>query len=266
MLCFKKILILLLFVMLAGFVHSQILVIDNSDTAAYKKQAKFDGNVSLSLEGDKQKQLLLDATNAARMQLQKYKELYIAALSYRFTYNGGQDFLNAGYMHLRWRHLYKNPWQPETYLQYQWDNALGMLHRFVTGMNVRHDFRQRDNIFSAATGLMYENEAWNYKAVDSSLIPKDPLTLNTSLLKSSSYLKWQTKIAANSNAFIAIFYQTPFNNLFQYYRIASNLRLELAFSKHLNWAMTCNTMYDSKPVVPIFKFYYSFSNSLGYTF
>ena len=82
-------------------VKAQILTIDLTDTAAYTKKTIYNGNLSLSIEGDKEQKLLLDATNTFNFQLQHYKELLIAAASYRFTYDGGQDFLNSGYVHLR---------------------------------------------------------------------------------------------------------------------------------------------------------------------
>ena len=97
------------------------------------------GNLSVGIEGDKQQKLLLDGTNAFDLQLQHCKELLILAASYRFTYNGGQDFLNSGYIHLRWRHDYKNSWQPETFVQYQWNNSRGLLQRLTTGVNARYN-------------------------------------------------------------------------------------------------------------------------------
>ena len=129
------------FLFLCPFVtFGQILNIDKSDTADYVSKAKTDFNFSTGLEIDKQQITLWDATNTAEFMLQKKKELLILAGSYRFTYNGPDDILNAGFIHLRYRHNYKNKYQPEFFLQYQWDNKRGLAYRALTGVNLRYNF------------------------------------------------------------------------------------------------------------------------------
>ncbi len=247
--------------------NAQILTIDKTDTSGYTKKTFIQGNLSAGLEGDKQQKLLLDGTNAFDLQLRHYKDLMILAASYRFTYNGAQDFLNSGYVHLRWRHDYKNPWQPETFVQYQWNNSRGLLHRLTTGINARYNYWNKKNQeFSIASGVMYEHEVWNYTGVDSSLKPAIPQNQIKSLLKSNNYIRWEGKTTANSTVSTVVFYQMPFNNLFGQYRLASNIKFDVTFSKHFDLGFSFSSMYDSKPVVPIQKFYYNFSNSIVYKF
>lgn len=263
----KKFLLLIIIVVAGLSVQAQILTIDQTDTADYTKKTMCKGDLSVALEGDKQKTLLLDATNAFNLELQHYKELLIFAASYRFTYNGGQDFLNSGYFHLRWRHSYKNTWQPESFIQYQWDNSRGMLQRFITGENARYSFwHKNDWELSAATGIMYETETWNYTAVDSSLKPSVAKDQVTNLLKSTNYIKLEGKTSANSNFSFIVFYQSPFNNLFNYFRLATSIKFNVSFARHFDFAVAFASLYDSKPVVPIGKFYYNFSNGIAYKF
>ena len=263
----KKIFLLLAVNGYLAAAEAQILTIDKTDTAAYAKKTVCQGNLSLAVEGDKQKSFLLDASNAFNFQLQHYKELVILASSYRFTYDGGQDFLNSGYVHIRWRHGYNNTWQPETFVQYQWDESRGMLHRFIGGENARYNFWHKNNWqLSAATGIMYETETWNYVAVDSALKPLLEKNQVTSLLKSNNYIKLEGKVSANSDLSVIVFYQAPFNNFFNQYRFATSTRFDVAFAKHFDFAIAFSSLYDSKPVVPIFKFYYNFSNAIVYKF
>jgi hypothetical protein len=246
---------------------AQILTIDQTDTAAYAKKTIFKGDLSLSIEGDKQKTLLLDASNTFNFQLQHYKELLILAASYRFTYDDGQDFLNSGYIHLRWRHGYKNKWQPETYVQYQWDQSRGMLSRFIAGENARYSSWHKDNWeLSLATGILYETETWNYTAVDSSFKPLLQKNQVTSLLKSNNYIKLEGKTSANSNLSFIVFFQSPFSILFTQYRLATSVKFSVSFAKHFDFAVAFSSLYDSRPVVPIGKFYYNFSNGIAYKF
>ena len=72
--------------------------------------------MALGQEVDKEKATLLDANNFLDVSPQKERELFILFAGNRFTYNDKQDFLNKGYIHLRWRHNYEELWQPEWFV------------------------------------------------------------------------------------------------------------------------------------------------------
>ena len=253
----------LLLIILSCSLHSfaQILNIDKTDTAAYTHKTKFNLALNSGLEIDKQKTTLYDATNTLETMLQQYKELFILAASYRFTYNGPDDILNAGYVHLRYRHDYKNRFQPEPFLQYQFDNKRGLLHRFLSGMNLRYNFWRGDVFdFNAGIGLMYENEKWNYVAVDSSKIPLSANPVTKRLAKINSYLRFDWKASSNSSVAFNIFLQTRADQFRP--RIAPHIQWDIKAGKHLGFSIAFSGLYDTKPIVPIEKFYYSFSNSI----
>lgn len=245
---------------------AQIINIDVTDTSDYSKKAKWNGNFAAGLEVDKQKTTLFDASNFFDASLQKEHELLILSASNRFTYNGPQDFLNEGFAHLRWRHYYKNPLHAETYVQYQWDAKIGMLSRFVAGVNARYTIWHRHNWeITFATGLMMEHERWNYVAVDSSKIPPGAKLVNSDKLKSNSYIKWEGKVSKEAVISAVVFYQAAFNSFFSP-RIATRLKFDIDVSKHFTFNVSFNGLYDAKPVVPIFRFYYSLSNAIVYKF
>ena len=240
---------------------SQILNIDKSDTADYVSKARTSFNLSTGLEVDKQQITLWDATNTAEMMLQKKKELLIAAASYRFTYNGPDDILNAGFIHLRYRHNYKNKFQPETFVQYQWDNKRGLVYRALGGMNIRYNLWKGDKWdFNAGLGLMYEEEKWNYDAVDSNKIPANAAPITNKLIKINSYVRLDWKTSENSDIAVNLFVQTR-PNIFKP-RIAPHVQWNINAGKHIGFSISFSGIYDEAPVVPIHKFYYSLSNSL----
>ena len=245
---------------------SQIINIDKSDTAAYENKAVWNGNISLGLEVDKQKTTLFDASNFLDVSLQKYHELFVLSASSRFTYNGPNDFLNAGYVHLRWRHNYKDKWHPESFVQYQWDNARGIVRRYLGGENIRYNlFRSNTWEMSFATGVMYEDEIWNYIAVDSSKIPVNNPDVHRSHFKSNSYIKWDGKVSANSTFSFIVFYQALFDHFFKP-RIATSINYDVDISKKFTLDVKLSSLYDAAPVVPIINFYYNFSYGLVYKF
>jgi len=257
---------LLLFLLgLSSLLHAQILNIDKTDTSAYIHRPKTNLNFSSGLEIDKQKTTLYDATNTLETAWQQYKELFLLAASYRFTYNGPDDILNAGYIHFRYRHGYKNKIQPEPFLQYQWDNKRGILHRFLSGTNLRYNFARGFKFnLNAGLGLMYENEQWNYVAVDSSKIPVNANTVVKKLAKINSYIRFDWKASDNSDVTFNIFLQTRPGRFEP--RIAPHVQWDIKAGQHIGFSVAFTGLYDTKPVVPIEKFYFSLSNTIVLNF
>jgi hypothetical protein len=262
----KRCLFLIGLLWLTATGKAQIINIDKTDTSDYVKKAAWNGNLALGLEVDKQKSTLFDASNFLDVSLQKFKELFILSASERFTYNGPSSELNKGYVHLRWRHNYKETLHPESFIQYQWDDGLGMVHRFVAGENLRYNFWHHHMWqLTAAAGIMYENELWNYTAVDSSKIPPNPVNQKSSELKLNTYIKLDGKVSATSNMDLIIFYQSAFND-FSRPRISGVISFDTEISKHFAFGVKYNGLFDAGPVVPIVKFYYNYSSSLVYKF
>jgi len=243
--------------------NGQIVSIDKFDTANYAKKATWNYQLSTGLEIDKQQQVLYDATNTAELSLQKCKNLYLLSSSYRFTYNGPTDILNAGYFHLRFRHNYKHKIQPEGFVQYQWDNKRGLESRFLLGANIRYNAWHADVWdLNAGLGLMYEKEVWNYDGADSTKLPTDLTPIVNNLLKLNSYIRLDWKASDHSNIAFKVFLQAAPKDFSP--RLAPNIQWNVDAGKHLGFSINFNGMYDVNPVVPIPKFYFSISNSLYY--
>ena len=250
-----------MFLALTG--QTQILNIDKSDTLSYSIQSRLNININCGLEIDKQKKTLYDASNTAEILLQKNHELYILSSSYRFTYNGPDDFLNAGYIHLRFRHNYKNKLEPEAFLQYQFDNTRGLVRRALAGANYRYNFWKADKIdLNAGAGLMMEHERWNYAGVDSVKVPLNTTPIENSLLKMNSYIRFDYKSSANSDLAFSLFLQSRFTSFHP--RIAPSVQWNVAAGKHVGISVAFNSLYDTQPVVPISHFYFTVINSMYY--
>lgn len=243
----------------------QILNIDKTDTADYAKKPHLNLDIASGLEIDKQKATLYDATNTVESMLQANRELVIMAASYRFTYNGPDDILNAGYIHLRYRHNYKATLQAEPFAQYQWDNKRGIEHRALAGMNLRYNCWQGEKFdLNGGLGLMFEDEKWDYAAVDSTKIPVNAFPVTRHLWKINSYIRLDWKPSENSDLTFNLFLQTR-PDRFQP-RIAPHAQYTVKAGKHLGIQIAYTGLYDTRPVVPIEEFYYSLSNSVSYSF
>jgi len=240
---------------------AQILNIDRTDTADYTPKPKFAFNLNTGLEIDKQKSTLYDATNTAEAMWQQNKELFIMAASDRFTYNGPDDILNAGFVHLRYRHGYKNKIQPEPFVQYQWDNKIGIIYRYVAGANARYNITRGERFdFNCGLGLMYEGEKWDYSAVDSLKIPANATPITRELVKINSYIRLNWQPNDKSDIIFNIFLQTRPDRFKP--RIAPHAQWNIKAGKHIDFSIAFTGLYDTAPVVPIEKFYYSLSNGI----
>lgn len=141
-----------------------------------------------------------------------------------------------------------------------------MVHRLVTGVNLRYNY-WHSHLWelSLTTGIMYENEKWNYNAVDSGKIPPNPIDQASSLIKSNSYMRWEGKLSKVSDIAVVVFYQAPFDDFLKP-RVSGSVKFNIDISRHFSFAVNFNGLYDAKPRVPIFNFYYNFSNNLVYKF
>ena len=258
----SMVVLILLFATIAS--KAQIINVDKIDTLPYSNKAKFDGSLSLGLEIDKQNSVLYDGTNFIDASLRKNKTFIIFSGSSRFTYNESQDLLNTGYLHIRLRSHYKARLHPESFIQYQWDNKIGFVKRFVIGENLRYDLIHNNNWeLIAATGVMYENEDWNYSGVDTAKHLANKPDIFKRTIKSNNYLKLEGKVSDNSSLKLALFYQSQFASFFSP-RIFSVFNFTVDATKHFGISINFTGTYDSKPIVPIPNFYYSISNGLVY--
>ncbi len=251
-------------ILICNTVNGQIISIDKTDTLTYNHKAKWDGNISEGIEIDKQNTTLFDATNTADFSVSKWKNLFIFSGSERFTFTSEQDFLNTGYLHLRWRYNYRNKIHTEAYVQYQWDDKIGLKYRNVGGGNVRYNFLHRskyDMVFG--TGILYESEKWNYEGVDTNKIHVTGPPIFVNRIKSNSYIKWEGSLSSTVNLSTALFYQGSFDNYLQP-RLSGTVSMDAAINTHLAFGFKFYCMYDSNPVVPITNVYWSFSNSFTY--
>lgn len=220
--------------------------------------------LTTGLEIDRQKQDLVDANSFVEFSTQKNKTLIFLSSNYRITYNGDNDLLNTGYVHLRIRFKYKNKIHPETFIQYQWDDVRGVIYRELEGANLRYNnyVNPKLNIIFGL-GFMHEREKWNYIGVTNPDLYKDSI-VNTDYIKVNSYLKFELKTSDNSDLFFTTFYQFRPDSYYYKSRIANSLKWQINISKKVQMITMLNCVWDAYPVVPIRTFYFSFTNGLTF--
>lgn len=239
--------------------HSQILNAErfgrNVDSADV-----FKGNVNLSYSGARRVALISNFKAGADFSLRWKKSEFISSGAYSWLLKGNEQIRNEGFFHVRYRlGPYHSRIVPETFTQLQRDAVLGLNRRFIAGQNVRFTL-QKDSLGLVYFGIggFFENEVWDFSGVpDADDIPADAVPRETQFIKANIYLSARREISRSVDLGAVVYYQARPDAFFLYPRIASDITLNFKISQKLGWRTSFSSMYDRRPVVPIYAFYFS---------
>lgn len=260
----KKSILFHLLLIVSNLSYSQVLDADRVDNID-STEKRLNLVVGLNGSADKQKKNLVDASTVVDISYQlKRNYLSIFKGNFDFTTNGNEFLQNSGYFHFRLRDNDSRLLSPEFFMQFQWNGALGMVGRKLLGANYRWmvlDNTIKNDLFFGL-GLMYEEENWNYKGVkniqDLSLY-SDTLTKK---IRINQYTKCAFNIKKDIDLVLSNFIQFNIKDLANP-RISSNAGLSFKISRHFEFALNYESMYDFSPVVPIDKYIYSIKGQLN---
>jgi len=249
------------------FIHcsliGQVLVIDReriSDTL--KKNYLLSS--TLSFNSDKQKNNVTDFNSHFEYdRIFKNKYVLINSINSSITSNGGKLIQNEGVIQVRYRDNDARKFSPEFYLQYQWNGAWGMEKRLLQGINLRERWVEKNGFdFITATCIFREEEIWNWVGVKESLIPVNAAFIYKDLFRFNTYIKSAFQISKNIDFSAISFVQFPLTNDFMKPRWFWDCNLNFNMSKHVNFQIHYDHMFDANRVVPISDYYYSVSTGI----
>jgi hypothetical protein len=261
----KKIIFILLAVIFTTSIRAQILNTDKTKTLDSAKNIQ--SKISVSLATDQQKKYLLDFYYTGDFTLlHKNKTTTLYSKIDKVT-NGGQTIQNLGTFQLKNNKLLNNKLHLETFLQYQWDAALGLEYRNLAGLNLVHYFKntEKEDFFWGA-GIFLENEKWNWSAVNNeSFINNEKIIVTHPKLNLTA--KYSIVNPTNHFEFIfRIFNQTGNDQDKLVNRTSIFNEIQLPISKKLSTAFNIDFLYDTAPIVPIDHFHYNYYQTLSYSF
>jgi hypothetical protein len=238
--------------------YSQILVIDSAiyNDSIHKKWIK---SFNFSLSSDKLKQNLLDVSTIIEIdRFFSNDYVLVGSLENDLTLNGNDLLQNEGYAQLRYRDNDKHDWSNESYIQYQWNGALGMENRKVLGSNIRKKIIEKNQIdLYTGLGVFYESEQWNWSGVENVEGIDVNAIMNRSLFRLNYYWKCAYKINENMDVSAASYFQLPVNpnvlNLRWFFDLNSNIKI----AKNASFVIHYDHTYDDYRLVPISKYNYS---------
>ena len=209
----KTILIFFFIISNVSYLTAQILNIDREIEidSIHKERETY---INLSFNTDKLKKELIDLSVKLESDLFfKNNYVLIALYSNDVTLNGSEFIQNQGYLHLRFRDNEKRKYSIESFIQYQWNGALGMKYRQLIGNNLRFKILEKNNFdFYSGIGLFCEKEQWNLNGTNIIADPNQTELFNRQLFRLNGYLKTAYKINDNLDISAITYLQFPLNS------------------------------------------------------
>jgi hypothetical protein len=238
----------------AGNLHAQVLNVEqvraDSDTTGWVGELGFD--FSLNKFNERVIKTGGQANAAYFSDLHQY--LLLSQLD--LVNVDGNSLVSNGYFHLRSTFLRKETFAPELFLQYQYNNNMGLRHRALAGAGVRYNFLNRPKLTGAvSTGLMFEHEEWGLSG-DESVV--------NDYLKSTSNLVIRGQLNPQTSLTLIGYYQARPADFFKP-RATSENQLNIRISRSMTFRVSFSMTYDVDPVIDVPNLTYELKNGLVFS-
>ena len=246
---FIKTLIFISLFIISPALHAQLLNVEsvrvNSDSAGWNGSLEFD----LSL--NRYNEDVFEFTNASNLSYFSKRHAYMLLNKLKFVNLNGNSLISSGYIHLRSTFSRKEKLSPELFLQYQYNNNLGLNNRALAGAGIKYRFYRSDNWqASISTALMGEYEEWQLN---------DQASIENEFLKSTSNISLRGKISETARFKLIGYYQARPDKFFKARSILES-GLQMDLSKRVAVSINFVASYDAAPIIDIPNLTYELSN------
>jgi hypothetical protein len=236
-------------------VSAQILNVERARSGA--DSTGWGGEVGLDLTIEKYNDRVTTAENESALFYTSKKHNYILLSSLEFVDVDGSSIINSGYVHARSTFWNKKRFSPELFLQYQYNNNLGLANRRLAGTGIRYRFLSTGRLSGTfSTGFMAEHEEWN---------PEEGENIENTFLKSTSNLALWGSLSESASLLLIGYYQARPDRFFEP-RATLESQLGVKLSRHITLAVSFVMTNDASPIIDIPKVTYELENSLIFTF
>ncbi|MBK8011107.1 MAG: DUF481 domain-containing protein [Deltaproteobacteria bacterium] len=172
----------------------------------------------------------------------------------------GDAFLNNGFAHARWTHMWTRMLGTELFGQLQFDEFIRLRERLLAGAGFRGELL-RSEFLNVVLGTGYMLE---YEALD--LPPGVVDDGDVFAHRWTSYLSVKAGLEVPEVQFVNTVYVQPRITDFDDYRVLDEAELELAVLANLKFAVGLSLRYDSLPPSDVESFDISIKNKLRLSF
>lgn len=214
----------------------------------------FNGHADFNFFANQSKYRLLTFGSEAQVQYKTRNSLLLLLGNINYTKAQETDYLNDGFVHLRYNYKFGKRVRWEAFAQVQYNRLLALKQRELLGTGPRFKIADRKTIHAYLGILaMYEHEI---------LSTAEPQQYN---FRSSQYLSW-TISKDKKISFTGTMYYQPLYRNFADYRISGQYNFMVLLSQKLYLKNTLNLLYDSRPAMGAVNTLYNFMAGLGYLF
>ena len=221
--------------------YAQVLNVESvrSDVDSARTWA---GEVKFDISLDKNRETVLNLGNEANAAYFSRRHTYLLLNSIDFVSVDSEDVVSKGFFHLRGTFYSRKRWSPELFVQYQYNQNLGLQDRAVAGGGVRYTFLKEPGISGHLnSGVMFEHENWN---------TAEQQEVSNSFVKSTSNIVMRGKLTDQVNLLMIGYYQARPDRFFTP-RVISENSLNFKMSENLVFTFNFTLAFDSDPVIDI---------------
>lgn len=236
-------------------VTAQILNVERARSGA--DSTGWGGEIGFDLTVEKYNDRVTTAENESALYYTTRNHNYILLSSLEFVDVDGSSIINSGYVHARSTFRSKKKFSPELFLQYQYNNNLGLANRRLAGTGIRYRFLSTGRLSGTlSTGFMAEYEEWD---------PEEGENIENTFLKSTSNLALRGSLSESASLLLIGYYQARPDRFFEP-RATLESQLGVKLSHHITLAVSFVMTNDASPIIDIPKVTYELENSLIFTF
>lgn len=220
------------------------------DTTGWK------GDIGIDLSFNQLNDRVIRLSNTLNIAYQTDRHIHTALSSFDLVNVDGRALVSGGYLHFRSKLMNRKTVSPELFLQFQYNENLGLNNRSLAGSGLRYAFLNRSRLSGGLfTGLMFEHEQWGLRG-------EQEVVRN--LLKSTNSINLTYEISADTRLFLIGYYQfRPDKPLAP--RAILDSEFNIRISEILSLSLTFNISYDTAPVIEIRELTYELKNALVIT-
>lgn len=246
---FYNVIFLLSFLILSPSIHAQLLNVEsvrtNADTTGWYGELEFDLSLNHYNED------VFEFTNESNLSYFSEDHAYMLLNKLKFVNLDGNSLISSGYVHLRSTFSRKEKLSPELFLQYQYNNNLGLNNRALAGAGIKYRFYRSNNWqASISTALMAEYEEWQLN---------DQASIENEFLKSTSNISLRGKLSETARFRLIGYYQARPDRFFKARSILES-GLQMDLSKRVAVSINFVASYDAEPIIDIPNLTYELSN------
>lgn len=248
-----KIVIVVLFIGLATITDLQAQLLNVERIRSDADSIGWHGDIGFNFSVNRLNDRVIRLSNSTNTSYNSLKHTYLLLTSLELVNVDGTPLVSSGYFHLRSQFVRDRTFSPELFVQYQYNENLGLDNRSLAGGGVRFNFLQRDRITgSLFSGVMFEYEEW-------SLTGEESITNN--LWKSTSNIGLAGYINPQTRLLIIGYYQARPDRFFET-RATLESQLNVRISRFVTFAVSFTMTYDTDPVIDIPELTYELKNGL----